>query len=105
MKRIIAALVSFTVIFMVASCSSGKNSSSSPEETIVTESAQTTEVTGAAEVTMTGVRKLLSYMTLRGLTAKSQYQFLLQTNIISDSGAMWKDSLCIRMYILILMTS
>lgn len=45
MKRIIVALISFSVIFMFASCSSEKNSSSLPEKAVVTESAETTEVT------------------------------------------------------------
>ncbi|MDO5149863.1 MAG: hypothetical protein ACI4KB_10905 [Oscillospiraceae bacterium] len=51
MKRIIAALISFSVIFMFASCSSEKNSSSLPEKAVVTESAETTEVTEVTEVT------------------------------------------------------
>ncbi len=76
MKRIIAALVSFTVIFMVASCSSGKNSSSSPEETIVTESAQTTEVTGAAEVTMTGVPEITVIYDFEGLDSEKSVSVL-----------------------------
>lgn len=52
MKRIIAALVSFSVIFMFASCSSGKTSSSASGDAMVTEtsdSAQTTEVTEVME--------------------------------------------------------